>query len=217
MQYDIFVFFSYSIVIAAIIGGVRFRKIDPAFHPFVFYTWLASLNEILSYIISEQGNSNVFNNNIYVLAEAFLITWQVKKWGIFYNNKGYYKALQSLLVVIWFYELFKLNDPSKIHYYFRIFYSAIVVIMCMHITGKLLFAYTRPVYKNAQFLICLGYIFFFTFKILVETFWLLGIDNTDTYLYGVYSLIAWINLFVNFIFIIALLWIPLKPNYITFT
>ena len=51
MLSKLIVVFSFSIAIAAIIGWIRFKKINPAYYPFVICIWIGLLNEILSYIV----------------------------------------------------------------------------------------------------------------------------------------------------------------------
>lgn len=217
MQYMVYVFMSVSIVIAAIIGGVRFSKIDPAFYPFIIYTWVASINELASYAISKSGHPTNINNNVYVLAEAIIITWQAYRWGLFNSYQWLYKILMASYLIFWSAECYILKGPQNLFSFFRIYYAACLIILFINHSNRLLFTFTIPVYKNAGFLIATGFIFFYTFKILMETFWLLGVNGTDTYLFAVFTIIAWMNLLVNILFIIAVLCIPLRPNYITFS
>ena len=86
MNYWLVVIFSFSIIIAATIGWVRFRKINPAYYPFIYCIWLAFLNEILSFIFAQTIRDNSVNNNLYALAESLLIVWQFRNWGIFKNK-----------------------------------------------------------------------------------------------------------------------------------
>ena len=46
---------SASIFIAAIIGVVRFNKIDPVYYPVISCFWVASVNEIISFGLIENG------------------------------------------------------------------------------------------------------------------------------------------------------------------
>lgn len=102
MTRDIAFVLSLSIAIAAIIGAVRYRRINPVYHPFIYCIWLGFINEILGYYISSIHGSNAINNNLYVLAECLLITWQFKKWGLFdRTRKLYYSILAGFLYSGW--------------------------------------------------------------------------------------------------------------------
>src|SRR5688572_2083001 len=98
MNYTLAVLFSFSIAIAALIGLVRFEKISPVYYPFLFCTWLALLNEIINYILARATGNNIININIYVLLEAILITWQFKKWGLFYGSTYLYIIILGLFI-----------------------------------------------------------------------------------------------------------------------
>ena len=83
MTYHTTLIFSLSILIASLIGWVRFRKIDPAYYPFLYCLWIGSLNEIINYILAANHQTNALNNNIYALLESLLLLWLFKNWGNF--------------------------------------------------------------------------------------------------------------------------------------
>src|SRR5688572_2358422 len=110
MNYTLVVIFSFSIAIAAIIGLVRFKQISPVYYPFLFCIWLAFLNEILNYILARTIGNNIINNNIYALLEAILITWQFKKWGLFYRSNQMYAVILGLYISGWLFEILFLSN-----------------------------------------------------------------------------------------------------------
>lgn len=89
---------SFSILIPAITGALRIRKIGDTLYPFIFCIWLATLNEILSAILTSARINTAPNNNIYVLGEALLIGWQFKNWGLFRFYKHAF-AIYMLAVI----------------------------------------------------------------------------------------------------------------------
>src|SRR5258708_37796261 len=101
MNYTLFAIFAFSISIPALIGWIRFVKISPTYYPFLFCIWIGLLNEILGYIITHKGYSNAVNNNIYVLIESILITWQFKKWELFERAKWLFLVLLSSYFIFW--------------------------------------------------------------------------------------------------------------------
>ena len=66
------VLMGFSIIIAAIIGLITFRKIMPAYQPFFYFVWFDLLNHILSILLNEIGWGNTVNSNIAVLIESLL-------------------------------------------------------------------------------------------------------------------------------------------------
>ena len=101
MYFELNAVFSLSIVIGAVIGWMRFRKIDPAFLPFLLLLWLGFINEIISLSIMEAGFSNAINYNVFTLVEALLITWQFKKWKLLEGQERVYYFLQFAFITGW--------------------------------------------------------------------------------------------------------------------
>lgn len=206
---------SFSILIGTVIGWIRFKKTEPAFFPFLVCLTVASGNEICSFIMTLNGYSTTYNNNIYVLLEALLITWQFKNWGLFKNFKMAYLFLMFVICIAWIAENFGMYKMAAISFYFRIFYAFIIVLMSIHINNNLILTFRNNLLKSPVFLICTGFIIYFTYKILIEAFWFYGLNVSRDFRINVYLLLTWINLFVNLIYAAAMLWIPKKPQYIT--
>jgi hypothetical protein len=213
MNYTWFLAFSFSVFIAAAIGWVRFKKIAPAFYPFIVCLSLGALNEILSTFLSYQGSSTMVNNNIYVLAESILLVTQLSRWhalGKYHQQAG---IIIFLLLITWMAEnilLFKLHGISS---YFRLIYSAIVVLLSINVSNRLIATEKSNLLKHPVFLVCIGFIIYFTYKILVETFWLYGLGRSGSFRENVYSIMIWINLMVNLIYAFAVLWMPAKQRF----
>ena len=67
--------------------------------------------------------------------------------------------------------------------------------------------------KNSIFLVAIGFIAFYTFNSLIEIFWVYGLNASKDFRAGVYRIMTYINLIVNLIYAIAVLWIPRKREY----
>jgi hypothetical protein len=214
MSYFWFLIFSCSIFIGATIGLVRFQKIAPAFYPVIYCIWIGSVNEILSIIFPRIGLTTAVNNNIYVLIECILIIWQLQKWGAFAHHPKIFTALIIMLSLVWTFEhwiLFTIKYPQP---YFRILYSFIIVLLSIHVNNRVMLFEKNRIYKNPVFLFCLGFIIYFTYKVLVEVFWLYGLHASVYFRINIYSILTWINLIANLIYAAALLWIPKKQPFI---
>lgn len=215
MNYYQVVLFSASVFIATVIGWVRFLKTDPASFPFLLCLTFASVNEMISYLVTRLHIDTNLNNNLYVLLEALLITWQFRKWGLFMNKTALFLAIQSSITLFWLADNLLLTGLYQLNLYFRIFYSFVIVIMSIHMNNILIFTYRRKLLQSHIFLICSGLIIYFTYKILIEAFWLYGLNSSREFRISVYLVLTWINLFVNIIYALAMLWIPKKPQHIT--
>jgi len=214
MNYDLVIVFSASILIAGIIGLIRFKKIDPTYHPFIYCIWVGCINEAISYILTQQRINTAINNNVYQLIETLMITWQFKRWGIFGRRRGMYFLLQVCFFFIWIFDTLAIHNISKISMYLRVLFSFAIVILSINYNNLLIVNYRKPLYKNAAFLICSGYIIFFTFNILIEAFWWYALDKSTDFMISIFYVFTYINLFVNLIFTVAILWIPRKKAFI---
>ena len=207
-------YLSYAIGIGAIIGLFRIRHIEQVYFPFILLLWVGLVNEILSTVLIQLIHNNAINSNIYVLAESLLILWFFEKLGLFKKNKYIFWVFFLLFLFGWIAENLILFSIRRFNPYFRIGYSFTIVLLSIHMINHLLANEHKRLLKNPVFLIMLGFIGFFTYKALIEIFWMYGLNSSKDFRVQVYRLMTFINLFVNLLFALAVLWIPRKREYI---
>jgi hypothetical protein len=212
MSFTLNAIFSLSIVLSVLIGWIRFRRTDPAFLPILLLVTLAALNEVISLITSYYYHNNVNNFNAFQLIEALLLTWQFLKWGLFEGNKGFYYLLQGVFAGIWVTENILLR--GEFSSYFVIAHSFIIVILSINQINKVAMKESTSVFKHPVALICIALITYFTYAILIETFWLVGFYNQRQFRLKIFEILSYINLVTNLLFAYAFLWIPMRPQYI---
>ncbi len=200
--------------VGAIIGWIRIRKTDPAFLPFIFLLTTGFITELTSIFFIYAGYSNAFVYNLYTLAEALLITWQFRYWQLFRLKRTSYFVFKLLLVCGWLMETFLRQELTSFNSYYIIVTSVFIVFTAINGLNRVLFASATPLYRNPVFLICLGLVVYFTYSVLVEVFWLYGLNRSTFFRLRVYQLFVYVNLFSNLLFVTATLWIPLKQRYI---
>lgn len=213
MKFTLVDLFSFSILIAAIIGWVRFSKINSAYYPFIYCIWVALVNEILGYFLIYNGISNAINNNVYVLIEAVLITWQFQRWGIFQRIKPVAIILIFILIISWAIEAFLIKGIKYNISYFRIGYSFAIVLMSINMLSDLITKDRKSIVKNSTFLICTGFILYFTFKVLTGVFWLYGLGQNQEFRKSIVWILIYFNLIANLIYALAVLWMPTKQRF----
>lgn len=213
MNYSLIVLFSFSILIGSIIGWCRFRVINPIFFPFLYLVWLGLFNEIISLIITQHQYSNAVNNNIFNLLEAVCIAWLFKKWGLFTRATTPYLVIQTLFILSWVTENFFIATLHSFDSYFIILHDFVIVFMSISMLNKLIISERGKLLMNPMFLICMSFIIYFTYSVLVDTFWMYGLDASRSFRLRVYDILAFINLFANLIYALAILWMPTKPRY----
>ena len=213
MNYWLVVIFSFSISIAAIIGWVRFRKINPAYYPFIYCVWLAFLNEILSFIFAQTIRDNSVNNNLYALAESLLIVWQFRNWGIFKNKKSLYNTVLALFTAGWLTDHFILNNLTTFTYHYRIAYSFITVLFSVNMINTLIVRERKSLLKNPAFLICTAYVINFTYYVMNMTLYLYLSEISWDFLNKLTGIMPYANLLSNLLFALAVLWIPARQRF----
>jgi hypothetical protein len=213
MNYSQIVILSLSIFIAAGIGFVRIKKIDKTCYPFIFCLWLAAVNESISVILATYHINTATNNNVYVLAEALLITWQFKNWGLFLQAGKAFEVCIAIIIGSWIYEYHSWQTLQLIGNNFRILVSFLIVLMSIHLSNQLIYHYRGRLWKSPIFLMVTGLILYFTFKIFIEAFLIYGLNASRSLYKNLFIILTWINLFVNLLYAIAILCIPKKIYY----
>ncbi|MFC0776018.1 hypothetical protein [Terrimonas alba] len=205
--------FSMSVGIAAIIGWIRIKKTDLAYLPFVLLMGAGFVNELTSFALVSKGYSNSSSFNLYSLTAALLLGWQFYRWGLF-RSKQIYFLLQTLFISGWLAELYFTRKEHLFVSYFIIGYSFIIVFLSIEQINREIFPLKRKLYLHPGFLICMGLLIFYTYSVMVEAFWIYGLNKSSFFRIRIYEILAYINLFTNLLFAFALLWIPLKTQYI---
>ena len=159
------------------------------------------------------GYSNAANNNIFYLLEALLITTQFFRWDMFEERRNWFPGLQVLFVLFWLLEVF-LFSLFRVSSYFIIFHSFVIVLLSINMINKIVFRESHPLLQHPVFLICMGFIAYFTYAVLVEAFWIFGLTQSRLFRLHIHELLAYINLFVNLLFALAVIWIPMRQQYI---
>lgn len=213
INYKFIAFASYSIVIAAIIGLIRFRRIHRTYQPFIFIILSAVLNEIVSSTLIRLHQSNAVSTNLFGLVEIILWLWQFKRWGAFSKRAWQYPSLLIPLCAVWITENIILGKLFTFSSLFAIAYSFVLVFLSINQVNKQIVEEKKNLLTNPKFLICSGTIIFYTYRILVESFYLLELPQSDDFLSNVFTILAFVNLFVNLLFALAVLWIPTRQRF----
>jgi hypothetical protein len=213
MSFELNAIFSLSISLAVVIGWVRFRRIDPAYLPFLVLLTIGCLNEAISIVLMEHGFTNIINFNTFKLIESLLLTWQFLKWGLFEKRKVLYTGLQVIFILSWLAEI-GVHSIRSFNSYFIILHSFLLVMMSISMINLIVLKETTPLWKQPVFLICMGLIAYFTYAIFVEAFWIVGLNHRRLFRLKIFEIMAYINLLTNLIFAFAFLWIPMRPRYI---
>jgi hypothetical protein len=214
MRHLIIELLSYSILIPAILSSAKLKNYEGSFTPFFLFIWLGVLSEIISTILIYAHHSNALISNVYVLAECLLLTWLFKNWNLFVKTKRFFYFLLIGFTIVWLLENFVFFSINRFNSYFRIIYSFSLVLMSISQINILLLSNNNTIINNSVFLACIAFIIFFTYKAILEIFWLYGLNGSSQFRSRVYEIMAYINLITNLIYGLAFLWIRRKREYI---
>ena len=212
--YYVAVIIGYSIAIPAIIGLIRFSKINAVYQPFIYYCILDVLNHTLSAILIKVYHSNTINSNIFVLIEAILFLLLFKNWELFKKRIKVFYFLIALLALTWIIDNLILHRLNTVNSLYRIVYSFVLVLLSIEQLNVLISSAKRNLLYNPCFLICSGIVIYYTYKVTLEVFFLIQLKASNTFYSNIFIILIFVNLFVNLIFSWAVLWIPRKPKFI---
>ncbi|MDE3184449.1 MAG: hypothetical protein KGM16_13610 [Bacteroidota bacterium] len=213
MSHTLFtIFFNHSIIIAAAISFFRFKSVSGDYYPFIFLIWLGLLNESISLALLYNGSTNAVNSNIFVLLEYLLILFQFYKWNE--SNVSKYYLLAFLGLLVWTSDNFFLNSIRQNNSVFRVFYSFVILFFSIDKVNKIIILENLRLTRNAMFLMCITFIFYYGFKACVESFNMIHLGLSVTFLRKLWFILYFVNFISNLLFALAVLWIPTRQKFI---
>lgn len=207
MSYETQAILSLLIIVTAVIGLVRLKQISPVYLPFLSLIWIGTVNTISSQILLSNGYYNIYNYNTYQLFESFLILLQFRRWQLF-EHKSWFNTLCVSFAVVYLVDIIFLTGFHSFNSYYCIFYATIIVLLSINMINKLLITERGNLLKHPIFLICSGFILFFTFNILTEIFLLYGDMASEEFSDSIHKIFLWASWICNLIYIFAILWMP---------
>lgn len=214
MNYTLNAIISLSMGIPALLGWLRFKQLSRDFLPFLILLTLAFFNELLSILIINKGYNNAVNVNIFSLLEILLLLWQFKCWGLWANTPRVFKTWISLAVVCWLAEWYILQSGYVFFSVTIIVYAFFLTILAIQIFCIRLYTTTQTLYKDAIFVISIGLMIYFTYGVIMETLWLFKLSYDEKIYSYAMGILSVVNLFTNILYAFAILWIPVRREYI---
>lgn len=201
-----------TISLAAITGAVRWQKIDPSNRPIILAWWTVVITETAQFIAISFG---VYPNpiyNIYILPLLALLLFQFKEWGVL--NIRWAILIFVVLSLVWVADFFIIDGyrfTARRNIY-RLCFNLVMVVLAVTSINKQIMSERKVLLTNHRFLICIGLTVYYTYRVLVDAFFLKGFSNEfATYLS---SFNRYLLQFYYLILFLAALWIPRKKNYI---
>ncbi len=204
---------TYSIGVAAIIGLVRFKSILKSYRPFIYFSCVAFINEIVSGIMIKKYGSNTINNNIYSLLEFLFILWLFVSWGVDPNKKKYYSFIAIILISLWIIEYLFVHSLSHISSVYLIGYYFVLIFLSIHQINYVLITERKNLVTNSRFIISSVFLFSFTYAAILEVFFYIDLKGSPQFYHQLFFIYIVVNLFMNMFLALAVLWIPTKQKF----
>jgi hypothetical protein len=204
---------SFSIIIPFLIGVIRYKRVLKSYHPILILFAIGLLNEILSVVFSFTIKNNAVNNNIYILIEFVLMIWQFYRWDILRSRRNTLSLILGITILVWVYDNLISHTIETFNSLYRVFYSSVLIFLSIDQTNRLIVNEKKNLFKNSIFLICIGILLFYTNKVLIETFYLFKLPVRHMFYDNLFFIIACVNVFVNLLYALAVLWIPTKEKF----
>jgi hypothetical protein len=174
----------------------------------------ALINEVASTYLIKHYNSNAIGVNILNLIEGLLWLWQFRRWrGFTRRPKWEYPALAAGIVGTWAIENILLGRLFIFSSVFSLISSFMLVFLAINQVNRLIMEEKNNLLRNSKFLICSGAMIFHTYKIMVESFYVMKLNESNEFLSNIFIILVLVNLFVNLLYALATLWIPTRQRF----
>ncbi|MDB5191432.1 MAG: hypothetical protein JWQ96_995 [Segetibacter sp.] len=204
---------AYSLTLAAIIAVVKYKGLLKTYRPFLYFIWAGLANELATELMAYNGRAISINNNIYVMVESLLLLWLFKNWNPKTKRDYRFEILAVVFVTTWVLESFVFRSLKESSSYFRVLYTLSFVFFSIDTINYVIMTERKSLFQNAKFIIAAGFLVYFSFKALIEIFFAIKLNVTDSFYNSLFNILVIINLLVNLIYALATLWIPSKRKF----
>jgi len=212
MSSDTLFLFSLTVAFPAIVGIIRYRKMERSYSPFLIYIIISLLNELLVKFALKSFNARNLDWQLFNLFEAIILTTQFYYWRVFSRFKWGFILVLILLIGLWFVENLVISSIYEFNPVFLIAKPFILVLLSVQTINHIIVNQNRsPLNRNSMFIICVALVIYFIYNIFVYTLQAKGISKTDKNLMTkVFEIMVYINAFTNLLYGIAMCFIPEK-------
>jgi hypothetical protein len=203
-----------SVIIPSLIGLFRYKEVIKSYHPILILFLVALVNETLSIYLSTKIYSTSYNNNIYIFIELMLFLWQFYRWGFPRKRRTTHILIISIFsALVWILDNLVLNSIADINPLFRVYYSFVLIYLSIDQINSLIVNERGKLFQNSRFLFCAGILLFYSYKSLIESFYLFHIGFSNQFYHYLFLILAFVNVFVNFLYGVAVLCIPTREKF----
>ena len=200
-------------IIPCIAGLVRYRRLGKTYQPLFLMSLVGLLAEAIGDYQARHKISNAGVANTYALLEWIFIFWQFRVWGFFRGHKAITYGILAAPFIVWVAENLIFGEMTNFSPYFRIFACFLIVLFSVNKINFMITHDNRRLLGHPDFLICIGFIIYFTYDIIYEWAFQSSRSSATEIIISIIFLFGYINALTNIIFAIALLKIPAPEKF----
>lgn len=197
---------SLLVLVPLTIGLIRYKRIKDEYRPFLVVLILAALAEVFSRVTIILYKNNAVVSNTYYLLECMVLLYQFYRWRFHTKWRTWYWVIPVVFLLIWIGENVVYGKLFEFSPVFRISYSFLLVVLSINEINYLMTHENRQLFRNARFLICIGFIIYFLYQILFEGS-LYVVTNRDIS-NKIILLSIGVNILANIIYAVAMWFVP---------
>lgn len=199
-------------IISLVLIYFRRRQMINSFKPYVVFSVVALISDCIIKILIALGYQTSFFSNFYVLIEFPILLWLFYAWSS-RRNSSIFIGLFIAGLVIWIVDNLIINSLYRINSYYRIYYSAVLILCSINQINKIIFSENGKLWLNAKFLICTTSVIYYSYRIFIEALFLFQSEFSNEFLKGVYAIMMFVNFFAHLIYTLAVLCIPTRREF----
>jgi hypothetical protein len=200
-----------SILLPLIASMLRFKLLYQRYFPLVLLLWIGFFNELISYTSIRMYGSNLANANLYTLIEFILLLW-------FFHRLNAGNSIKLIVAVFLGISAWVIENLILYHFWndnlvFRLISFLSVVFLSIDKINQLLFNSTQTPYKKIDLLFALSIFISFAYQSYIMIFALFSIHLPPEFYVKLWWILSILNILTNFVYMIAILWIPKQLKY----
>jgi hypothetical protein len=188
-------------LINGILALHRWNQVEDKHHPFLAYLVISMIFAFQQHFTNWQIT---LSSSIFVLLEGLLLLSSLYAWGYMARQSKFFRPILALFVIVWIAEMLWLWDIKSMILYYRLFYSFVLVIVAINGMNSDIVQFKGNLLRYAPFLVASAIVLYFTYNVLLESFYIAGLQGPSFGIKRIFKLASMI------IFTIAVLWIPRK-------
>jgi len=204
---------SLGVLLPAGLALFKLKNIDNQYYWFVAFLWTGLLFELANRFFIWRFGNNTIPWNVYNILEFLILMQMFRIWNIGEKFRKWFGWFMAGSFVLWMGELLFIGSIHRFNSYFAIYYCFMVVIAAVTALNQLIVTEKRNMLRNPKFIISIGLLIFFTFRIFVESILMPILRISPEFNQRIFGIQIYINLLVNLIYLIAVICIPKKRTF----